>query len=100
MIEEKLGGVPVKAIVECKNKRITAKERNQIIAQQSLIHQKMPNCTSIAVSSWVFSPDTRAALEKIGICCLTYAELLSELVPLSNYVAGLVEQYDTWIAEN
>ena len=94
MIRQKLGGANVEFIVECKDKRITAEERNQIITQQALAQKKLPRHRWIAVSSQGFAADTRVALEETGVDCVTYAELLRELVPLDNYADGLVADYE------
>ncbi|HQR31974.1 MAG TPA: pentapeptide repeat-containing protein, partial [Blastocatellia bacterium] len=94
MIRQKLGGANVEFIVECKDKRITADERNQILAQQAIAQKKLPRHRWIAVSSQGFAADTRLALEESGVDCVTYAELLRELIPLDNYADGLVAEYE------
>ncbi|HEY3135111.1 MAG TPA: TIR domain-containing protein, partial [Blastocatellia bacterium] len=99
MIEQKQGGLLTQAIVECKDKRITADDRNQILAQQNLAQKQLPVFRSLAVSSQGFTADARAALEGAGVSCTTYAELLRELVPLDRYVDGLIAEYETWIGE-
>ncbi|MGH9851818.1 MAG: NACHT domain-containing protein, partial [Blastocatellia bacterium] len=38
-------------------------------------------------------------LEDSGVDCVTYAELLRELVPLDNYVDGLIADYEKWVGE-
>ncbi len=94
MIRQKLGGANVEFIVECKDTRITADGRNQILAQQALAQTKLPRHRWIAVSSQGFAADTRVALEEVGIDCVTYPELLRELVPLDNYADGLIAEYE------
>jgi RecG-like helicase len=94
MIRQKSGGLTTEAIVECKDKRVTADERNQILAQQAIAQKKLPRHRWIAVSSQGFAPDTRVALEETGVDCVTYAELLRELIPLDNYADGLIADYE------
>ncbi|MCI0490602.1 MAG: TIR domain-containing protein, partial [Blastocatellia bacterium] len=96
VIEQKVGGLTIQAIVECKDKRITANERDQILAQQNVVQKKHPAYRWIAVSSQGFAADTRTALEEAGVSCVTYAELLRELVPLDRYVEGLISEYEAW----
>ncbi len=98
-IQQKTGGMTTHAIVECKDKRITSTERDQILAQQNLAQRKLPRHRWIAVSSQGFAADTRAALEDAGVDCVTYAELLRELVPLDNDVDGLIADYEKWVGE-
>lgn len=74
MIRQKFGGMTTEAVVECKDKRITSEERNQILAQQNLAQRKLPRHRWIAVSSQGFAADTRTALEDAGIDCVTYAD--------------------------
>lgn len=94
IIRQKIGGLMTEAIVECKDKRITADERNQILAQQVIAQKKYPRYRWIAVSSQGFAADTRVALEDSGVDCVTYPELLRELVPLDNYADGLIADYE------
>jgi WD40 repeat protein len=100
MIEKKEGGAHLQAIVECKNKPITSTERNQILAQQLVVKQNLPSFQHIAVSSKGFASGTRSTLEKMGISCITYSELLHELVPLDQYVEKLIFEYEDWITKN
>jgi hypothetical protein len=100
MIEEKRGGLRTQAIVECKDKRITATERDQILAQQNIAQKKLPKFRWIAISSDGFAADTRTALEDAGVDCTTYPELLRDLVPLDAYVDGLISEYEAKAANN
>jgi hypothetical protein len=100
MIQQKVGGLLAQAIVECKDKRITAHERDQILAQQNLAQKELPAYRWIAVSSQGFAAETRTALEEAGVNCITYLELLRELVPLDSYAEGLIAAYETWVAES
>jgi hypothetical protein len=99
-IEKREGGMLTQAIVECKDKRITADERDQILAQQNLAQKKLPRFRWIAVSSQGFAAETRAALDDAGIDCTTYPELLRELVPLDNYADNLISDFENWVDEN
>jgi hypothetical protein len=82
------------AIVECKDKRIIAVERDQILAQQNVAQKKWRAYRWLALSSQGFAADTRTALEATGINCITYADLLRELVPLQPYIEGLIAEYE------
>ena len=99
MIEQKVGGLLTQAIVECKDKRITAVERDQVLAQQNLAQKKLPRFRWIAVSSQGFAAETRTALEEAGVDCVTYPELLRELVPLDNYADGMIAEYEKEASE-
>lgn len=99
-IEKRNGGFLTQAIVECKDKRLTADDRNQILAQQNLVQKKLPRFRWIAVSSQSFAADTRTALDEAGIDCTTYAELLHELVPLAHYVESVITEYENEVAKN
>ncbi|MFN8004006.1 MAG: pentapeptide repeat-containing protein, partial [Acidobacteriota bacterium] len=55
-----------------------------------------PGYRWIAVSAQGFAADTRVALESAGIICRTYADLLRELVPLEEYAAGVIADYQRW----
>ncbi len=94
LIEQEVGGIPVAAIVECKDKRLTAEDRDQILAQQFKRSQKLPAHRCLAVSSQGFTADTRTGLEESGVHCTTYRELLRKLVPLDNYADGLIAEYE------
>jgi hypothetical protein len=94
-IKKREGGLPTEAIVECKNTRVTAKERDQLLAQQAIAQKKLPSYRWIVVSAEGFAADTRAALEETGFNCITYPELLRELVPLDTYVDNLIAKYET-----
>ena len=94
MIRQKLGGANVEFIVECKDNRITADEQKQILAQQAIAQEKLLRHRLIVVSSQGFDPDPRKEFEKEGVDCVTYAELLRELVPLDNYADGLITDYE------
>ncbi|MFH1194966.1 MAG: TIR domain-containing protein [bacterium] len=99
-IEKKDGGLLTQAIIECKDKQITANERDQILAQQNIVQKKLPAYRWIAVSSSGFAADTRTALDSAGVSCITYSELLRELIPLENYVESIISAYETKIIEN
>lgn len=96
LIQQKVGGFVTQAVVECKNKRITSDERDQILAQQNIVQRGLPRFRWIAVSSKGFAADTRTALEDAGVDCVSYPELLNELVPLGGYVNSLIAQYENW----
>jgi WD40 repeat protein len=98
-IRKREGGLTIEAIVECKDTRITAKERDQILAQQNVVQRKFPRYRWIAVSSIGFAADTRVALEESGYECVTYAELLHGLVPLDSYVNGYLAERDAWLGD-
>jgi WD40 repeat protein len=91
--------ISVDAAVECKDLRVTAKERDQIIAASAAVRQKHPAWRMVVVSSRGFSEDSRTALLAQGIDCKTYPELLSELVPLEQYVQGLIRDYEEWFKD-
>jgi uncharacterized protein YjbI with pentapeptide repeats len=98
-IQQRTGGMLTQAIVECKDKRITSTERDQILAQQVIAQRKLPAYRWVAVSSQGFAADTRVALEDAGVACTTYPELLTELVPLSSYVEHLINDYEQQVNE-
>jgi TIR domain/Restriction endonuclease len=98
-IEKREGGLHTQAIVECKDKRLTADDRNQILAQQNLVQKKVPRFRWIALSSQSFAADTRAALEEAGVDCTIYPELLRELVPLDRYVENLIAEYEAEVGQ-
>ncbi len=97
LTKQKIGGASLECVVECKDTRIAAAERDQILAQQNVLLKEFPRYRWIAVSSLGFAADARAALEKAGIDCVTYNELLNDLVPLDRYVASLRDEYREWI---
>ncbi len=100
LIQQKVGGLLIEAVVECKDKQITAAERDQILAQQNVVQKKYPTYRWIAVSSQGFAADTRIALETAGISCTTYSNLLHGLVPIDTYVESLINEYETWVNKN
>jgi WD40 repeat protein/uncharacterized protein YjbI with pentapeptide repeats len=93
-IEQKRGGILTQAIVECKDQQVTSYERDQILAQQNVVQRELPRYRWICVSSRGFAADTRTALESAGVDCVTYSELLADLVPLRNYVEWLIRDYE------
>ena len=96
-IEKRDGGLLTQAIVECKDKRVTNAECDQLLAQENVVSRKLPRYRWIAVSSQGFTADARAALEKAGWDCTTYPDLLSELVRLDSVVDAIVRQYQEHI---
>ncbi|MFN0110843.1 MAG: TIR domain-containing protein [Blastocatellia bacterium] len=94
LIEKREGGLLTQAVVECKDKKITAAERDQILAQQSVALRANPRLRWIAVSSLGFAADTRAALESAGVDCVIAADLRRDLLPLEDYVGGLIADYE------
>ncbi|MBI3270474.1 MAG: TIR domain-containing protein [Planctomycetes bacterium] len=99
-IHKREGGLTTDAFVECKNSRVTSKERDQLLAQQNIAQKKLPRHRWIVVSSQGFAADTRAALDGAGFDCITHAELLRELVPLDKYVEQLIAGHEAWVQEN
>ncbi|MBI4750202.1 MAG: TIR domain-containing protein [Acidobacteria bacterium] len=95
-VQKKEAGFTIQAIVECKDTQITSKERDQILAQQNLAQRKLPMMRWIAISAQGFAAGSRTSLEEAGITCLTYGELLSELVPLEHYARKLIAEYEDW----
>ncbi|MCK6619638.1 MAG: TIR domain-containing protein [Calditrichaceae bacterium] len=87
-------GISIDAAVECKDLRVTAKERDQIIAASVAVRQKYPAWRSVVISSRGFAEDSRTALQNQGIECKTYPELLRELLPLEQYVQGIIRDYE------
>src|SRR5262249_56549504 len=53
-----------------------------------------------AISSQGFAADTRTALDEAGVDCVTYSELLRELVPLDSYVDGLISEHESWVRDH
>jgi len=96
-IEKREGGLTTQAIVECKDKQVTDKERDQILARKAVAQAVLPKHRWLAVSSRGFAARTRAALEKAGIDCTTYSELLAELVPLGTYAEHLIAECEEWV---
>jgi hypothetical protein len=95
-VQKKEAGFTIQAIVECKETQITSKERDQILAQQNLAQRKLPMMRWIAISAQGFAAGSRTSLEEAGITCLTYGELLSELVPIEHYARKLIAEYEDW----
>ena len=95
-VQKKEAGFTIQAIVECKDTQITSKERDQILAQQNLAQRKLPMMRWIAISAQGFAAGSRTSLEEAGITCLTYGELLSELVPIEQYARKLIAEYEDW----
>ena len=87
---------PKKAYVECKDTRVGDQERNQAIAQNAVIQASEKNSSCIVVSSQGFASEAREAMEKVGIVCLTYRELHSQLVQLERYADWLIADYEDW----
>jgi uncharacterized protein YjbI with pentapeptide repeats len=85
--------------VECSDKMIAAAERDQILIRQNLLRTKFPRHGWIAISAQGFTADARSMLENAGFDCGVYAELLRELVPLDNYIDGLIADYEKWVGE-
>ena len=92
-------GISFDAAVECKELRVTAKERDQIIAANAILKQEFPSWQHAVVSSRGFADDSRTALEKLGISCTTYQQLLQDLVPLEQYVQRFVLEFEEWVAD-
>ena len=82
-IHQSRGGLPVDAAIECKDRQVTATERDQILAQHIILAQKCPGWRTVVVTARGFADDARNALESVGIVCRTHTELLNELVPRS-----------------
>jgi transcriptional regulator with XRE-family HTH domain len=99
MIQKREGGLRTQVIVECKDKGIAAAECDQILAQHSFARKHLPTFRWIVVSSAGFTPDSRSALENVGIDCITYSELLQELVPLEDYVGEFIREYESSVAD-
>jgi WD40 repeat protein len=100
LIQQKRGGLDTVAVVECKKKKFSSQDKNQILAQQNIIQKKYPSYRWIIASSQNLSADTRNAFDESGISYVTYSELLRELVPLDRYVENLISDYENWISEN
>ena len=96
-ISKREGGLTVQAIVECKHARVRANQRDQILAQQNVAQKQLPRYRWVVVSGQGFAADTRAALETAGFDCITYPELLRELVPLHAYVENYIAEYEAWV---
>ncbi len=99
LIEQRFGGFRTQAVVECKDKRVAADDRDQILAQQNVVQRANPRLRWVTVSAQGFAADTRTALESAGVDCITYSELMRELVPLEDYAAGLIADYNHYRAE-
>ncbi|HEY1122568.1 MAG TPA: TIR domain-containing protein [Haloferula sp.] len=99
MIEQDVGGLPVQAIVECKDTHVIATHRDQIIARKVILTQHFPAYRWISVSSSGFAPDTRAALESIGVTCVEYRNLLRKLVKLEPVVESIIHDYQDHVKD-
>ncbi|ETR69452.1 MAG: hypothetical protein OMM_03922 [Candidatus Magnetoglobus multicellularis str. Araruama] len=100
LIEQKLGGRLFKIVVECKTTRISSKEKDQILSLQNIVQKTEPFFQWIAISPKGFTTEARNALETSGVSCVTYKELLGELVPIEPYLIELKKEYETWVMEN
>lgn len=100
MLHEKRGGLLTQAIVECQETRLTTAERDRLLARHNVAQKKLPAYRWIAVTSQGCAAEARTALEEVGISCITYPELLHELVPLDHYIAGRIAEFEAWRAAN
>ncbi len=98
-IKQRIGGANLRYLIECKDTKVTANERSQILERQLLAQKKLPGFRCMAVSSIGYASAARAALEENGVDCTTYTELLRELVPLDAYAEHLIAQIDDEIAD-
>jgi uncharacterized protein YjbI with pentapeptide repeats len=97
--ERKLGGSRIHLIVETKEGRVTEEELQRILERQKWVHDKLPRYRLVALSSIGFDGRAQTELEETGVDCVTYDELLHELVPLDEYVKGLISDYKKKINE-
>jgi hypothetical protein len=95
-ITQTLVGIQLRAVVDCRDKRLSADERNEIVALWVKYQQRYRDGRWIVVSIDGFSDGSRSELEKSGIDCVSYDELIQEWVPLGVYVNSLVTQLDDW----
>lgn len=99
MIEQEVGGVLLQAIVGCQDAQVTAEHRDQMVTQLTVVKQAFPICRGIVVSSRGFAPETRAALETLGVTCVVYRDLLQKLVKLTPVVQAIVDEYERHLHE-
>jgi WD40 repeat protein len=57
------------------------------------VYQQLSHQQWIVLTAAGFSQDSFNHLNNLGISCITYAELLNQLVPLQDYVEGFITQY-------
>src|SRR5262249_54791180 len=100
-IEQRSGGLLAQADVVCEDKRITGEDSERILLKRHKRTRRTERGFQlIVVSSRGFAEEARSALKKAGAAYRTYHELLCELVPLDDYVTGLIAEYEKWVAEN
>jgi WD40 repeat protein/uncharacterized protein YjbI with pentapeptide repeats len=99
LIEKKEILVPLRFIVECKDRVIDRDDLDQIVVKQKRALKLGLDCHWITVCSLEFTALSRTALEGAGITCVTYRELLNEVVPLEPYVKELINAYASQTTE-
>jgi len=97
-IEQKRGGVPSQAVVFCVETYCTIQHSAPIV-QYFNKSKKLGTYQWVVLAAQGFSEESYDQLNT-HLNCATYAELLSELVPLEPYVQRLIANYEKQIAEH
>jgi len=94
-------GIRHQAVVTCLDGYCDLAQCRDIATQYGQIHSKLAqeNFQWIVVAAEGFCQDSYNHLNNLRINCVSYSELLNQLVPLREYVDNLIEQYKTDIVD-
>jgi len=90
MINQKHCGIINKNLVECIDGTVDLKECGRLINIKNTDKSR----GLIIVSSKGFDDNARSILEDNHISCLTYHELINEILPLDNYIREQIKTYE------
>jgi WD40 repeat protein len=95
VINQKHYGIITKNLVECIDDLVGLKECGPLIN----LKNKDKTQGLIVVASKGFDSNARSILEDNHISCLTYKELMNEILPLGNYIKNLIERYENKVID-
>jgi WD40 repeat protein len=98
--EKREGGADTKLALTCNEARVTDELAATITKGKKKAPKTLKAHQWIAVAANGFSHSGRELLNRGKITCLTYSELLTDLLPLEDYARRLIHEYDAWRDKN
>ncbi len=100
LIEKKTGGISTRTIIECCEQPLSGDHLIDLVRRQKLIRLRFSKIDCLVVTAHLPDAETRESLESVGISCISYPELLREVVPLDAYIEKRIADHEQWRAKN
>jgi WD40 repeat protein len=100
LTERKGGGIVTRTVIECSEQPLAGNHLDGLLERRALIRERLPELRFLLVNSHVLDLPSRKKLTEAKVEHIPFPELLREVVPLDQYVDGLIAGEEKWRADS